>query len=304
MEKVKKPDVYEIITDRVISLLENSVIPWHRPWKTTMVNQKVEVVLPQNAVSNLPYHGINAMLLHALDFDLPYFLTFRQAKEHGGMVKKGEKGFPVLYYEQYTKEVLQEDGSTQDETVFVSKYYIVFNVEQCEGLTLVLPELVEPNTEDLEEMKVHANEDCESLIKGIPSPPSIHIKKSDKAFYQPDVDTIVMPQLSQFEQAEEYYCTFFHELVHSTGHESRLAREGITEYAYYGSESYSKEELIAEMGASFLCAKTGIEHHTLDNSVAYIKSWIAKFKEDKKLLVRAASQARKAVEYLLPPVQN
>jgi len=186
MEKVKKPDVYEIITERVISLLENSVIPWHRPWKTKVVNDKVEVVLPQNAVSNLPYQGINAMLLHALEFELPFFLTFNQVKEKGGMVKKGEKGFPVLYYEQFTKEVLQEDGTMKDETVFVSKYYIVFNIEQCENLTLVLPEMIAPKEEDLEGMKVHAIEHCEELIKGIPSPPSIHIKQSNKAFYQPD----------------------------------------------------------------------------------------------------------------------
>ena len=168
------------------------------------------------------------------------------------------------------------------------KYYTVFNLEQCEGIEI---ETVE------ESSQVNQIEACEKIMNDWKDKPEI--KNADSAYYKPSADYIGMPEINRFENSEAYYATLFHEAIHATGHHSRLDRSGLMSKAAFGSEVYAKEELVAEMGAAFLCGKTGIEDRTVDNHASYIKSWISKLKEDSKLLINAASKAQKAADYIL-----
>jgi antirestriction protein ArdC len=144
---------------------------------------------------------------------------------------------------------------------------------------------------------VHPIEQCESIVEQMPNRPKL--EQDSRACYRPSTDTVGMPARSAFHSAEEYYSTFFHELTHSTGHPSRVGREGITNHNSFGSEDYSKEELVAEMGAAMLCGVAGIASRTLDNSASYLQSWINRLRSDSRLIVSAASQAQKAADYIL-----
>ena len=166
------------------------------------------------------------------------------------------------------------------------RYYTVFNLEQCEGITS--PDPVR---------EINPLEQCETIVNSMPNPPGF--TQEARACYWPSTDTVGMPARSAFHAAEEYYSTLFHEITHSTGHPSRVGREGIMNHNPFGSEDYSKEELIAEMGATMLCGVAGIESRTLGNSAAYLQTWINKLKSDSRLIVSAASQAQKAADYVL-----
>ena len=165
------------------------------------------------------------------------------------------------------------------------RYYTVFNVEQCEGIA-----------SPIAAPAVNAIEECERIVRQMPNPPAM--QQDGRAWYRPSNDTVGMPSRNAFNSAEEYYSTLFHELTHSTGHTSRIGREGIEKLNTFGSESYSKEELIAEMGAAMLCGVAGIERKTLSNSAAYLQSWIDVLKSDARMVVSAASQAQKAADYI------
>ena len=168
------------------------------------------------------------------------------------------------------------------------RYYTVFNIEQAEGVEV-------PKDEPLPELSPIA--ECERIAERMPNPPKIEFDGGNRAFYRPLNDSVHLPLRKVFLSAEEYYSTLFHELVHSTGHGSRLNRPGIQD-VNFGSEKYSKEELIAEIGAAFLCGTTGIEKKTIQNSAAYVQNWLNALKDDKKLVVLAAAQAQKAVDYV------
>jgi antirestriction protein ArdC len=230
---------------------------------------------------------------------LPYRQTlsgyqFKQAQELKGNVRKGEKGTQIVFYKQL------RDRSKKDETCeddgrapFVLCYYTVFNVEQCDGLTL--PQIEQPTTAP----EIDADETCEAIVAGWENRPSLHLttETEHRAYYRPSTDAVHMPVRSRFVDTPHYYSTLFHELVHSTGHESRLNR---TFGAHFGDELYSKEELVAEMGAAFLCAIAEIDNeHTGRNTTAYIQSWISKLEEDNRLMVHAAANAQKAVDSIL-----
>jgi antirestriction protein ArdC len=161
----------------------------------------------------------------------------------------------------------------------------VFNVEQCEGID---SPMIAPAVNPIEE--------CERIVSQMPNPPAM--EQDARAWYKPSTDTVGMPSRNAFNSAEEYYSTLFHELTHSTGHSSRIGRDGIEKLNTFGSESYSKEELIAEMGAAMLCGVAGIERMTLSNSAAYLRSWIDVLKSDSRMVVSAASQAQKAADYI------
>jgi len=278
-------DVYQIITDRIIEIMEQGVIPWRKPWNSGREGG------PLNLVSKRHYQGINCFLLacYGSNFGSPYWLTYNQAQHLGGNVKKGEKGTPVIFWKLYEREEPEADNGII--TVPVLRYYTVFNVEQCEDIPIPEPE---GNTW-AEHDPIEA---AEAVILAMPNRPFVEIGGT-RACYSPSRDHVHVPELFRYEHAEEYYSTFFHELAHATGHESRLNREGVTVPHFFGDSVYSREELVAEMAAAFLCGHTGIENVTIKNSAAYLQSWIRTLRGDRKLAIIAAAQAQKAANYIL-----
>jgi len=276
-------DAYQIITDRLITILETGTAPWRKPWNYG--NERG----PLNLVSRKHYQGINCFLLACTAFSSPYWLTYRQAQERGGNVRRGEKGTLVIFWKMLEKDDPQaEDGKRR---LPLLRHYTVFNIEQCEGLTA--PPL-EESTWKVHDPIVAA----ETVIINMPNPPIIE-KSGTRACYSPSRDLVRVPDLFRFDRPEDYYGTFFHELAHATGHKSRLNREGITGQHFFGDAVYSREELVAEMTAAFLCGHCGVENITLDNSAAYLQSWIKALRGDKKLAIIAAAQAQKAADYIL-----
>jgi antirestriction protein ArdC len=287
-----RPSIYQTVTDRIISSLKAGVIPWEKPWKTP---RYAGGPFPCNFYTGKPYRGINVLLLWSSEYNSPFWLTFKQAQALKGTVRKGEHGTPIIFYKQlpeYAKN--DEDTAGKDECVpFVLCHYTVFNVEQCDGLTL--PEIEQPtNAPEIDEDEI-----CKGIVSGWENRPALHLNCSIeyRAYYRPSTDSVHMPARSRFVDAPHYYSTLFHELIHSTGHESRLNR---TFGDRFGDELYSKEELVAEMGAAFLCAIAGIANeHTDRNTTAYIQNWIAKLEDDNRLIVHAAANAQRAVDLIL-----
>jgi antirestriction protein ArdC len=269
---------YERITGQIIALLEQGTIPWHKPWKAS-------TGWPRNLVTNKPYRGINVLLLHCMSYESPCWLTLRQANILGGTVKKGEKACPVVFWKRLT---VGEKDSTEERQIPLLRYYSVFNLAQCEGLKNGTP----PNGTESVPSK------SEDIIANMPQRPAIK-DGFTKAFYSLREDYIGMPARERFSRNEEYYTTLFHELVHSTGHESRLNRPTLNEQAGFGSDPYCKEELVAEIGAAFLCGQAEIAGRTIDNSAAYVAEWLKRMKDDKKLIVHAAAQAQRAADFVL-----
>jgi antirestriction protein ArdC len=274
--------VYDLATARILQQLENGVAPWRRPWGGPMR-------VPRNLTTLKPYRGVNVFLLACQGYDSPFWLTYRQAQEIGGHVRKGEHGAPVVFWTEWERPD-KETGETAK--IPVLRHYTVFHVSQCEGIGHLVPPvkvLDNPNP---------PIDRCEAIVGGMPSAPSIR-HDFDSAFYRPSADMVGMPPRPRFDSSEAYYATLFHELTHSTGHASRLNRPGIADPARFGSQPYGREELIAEMGAAFLCSHAGIETATLDNSASYIDGWIRAIREDRTLVVTAAAQAQKAADFIL-----
>jgi len=271
--------VYQIITDQIIAKLEEGKVPWQKPWNGSST--------PTNYVSNKPYRGINAFLLSMSTYQSNFWLTFNQAKELGGTVKKGEKSTLVVFWKEVNKKGNNDD---ENESYQMLRYYRIFNIDQCENVREIKNRDVEEVNNDIEE-----DLDQEWFIKSLHHVPEINFG-GHRAFYSPSEDFIQIPQLKHFENSDEFYAVQFHEIVHSTGHQSRLGR--LEKTAAFGNHDYSKEELTAEMGACFLCGIAGIET-TFENSAGYIQGWLKKLKSDPKFVVRAAGKAQKAVDYLL-----
>ncbi|HET6143862.1 MAG TPA: zincin-like metallopeptidase domain-containing protein [Candidatus Acidoferrales bacterium] len=273
--------VYSIVTEQIIKQLEAGVVPWRKPWRAEP---------PCNLVSGKQYRGINPFLLASQGYGSRYWLTFNQASKLGGHIRKGEKSSIVTFWNIGKEKTIQDaEGDSHKSKPFLLRYYRVFNIEQTEGIA---DKLGIGNATP----RVPSIEQCESIVSAMPNKPAA--EQSNAAWYKPSTDTVGMPSKSLFRSSEEYYSTLFHELTHSTGHSSRVGREGIEQLNTFGSESYSKEELIAEMGAAMLCGITGISPATIPNSAAYLQSWINKLRGDSKLLVSAASQAQKAADYI------
>ena len=272
-----KNHAYERITERIVALLEQGTIPWHKPWQ-------VKTGWPHNYVSQKPYRGINAFLLSAMRCESPFWLTFRQAIELGGIVRKGEKACPVVFWKP-TKIADRESG--EDKKISILRLYHVFNTAQCDGLGDA------PFVRDISPVVKPAE-----IVAHMPEPPIIKHGMAS-AFYSPQEDSIGIPLQERFESEECYYTTLFHELIHSTGHETRLKRATLAETNGFGSDPYCKEELIAEMGAAFLCGQAEIAERTIESSAAYIKAWLEKLQSDKTLVVQAAAQAQKAADFIM-----
>lgn len=269
--------VAEIITDKLVAMLEQGTAPWQKTWSNGS-----GLGSHRNLKTGSKYRGINAIMTGASGYASPYWVTLRQANELGGKVKKGEKGTSVIY--------LGKTEATEDKAAYsFLKYYTVFNLDQTEGLAA-------PVTEAPREFQpIQA---CADLVaKTQVRSPISH--GGDRAFYRPLTDSIQMPAPESFKTPEAYYATLFHELSHATGHASRLSRDSLTTVAAFGSHEYSKEELVAEMSAAFLCGETGIEAATLQNQAAYLQGWIRVLKGDPKMAISAAAQAQKAADYIM-----
>ncbi len=270
-----KQTIYEMVTERIIQKLEHGVIPWRKPWNSS--NQAV------SWKTQKPYRGVNALLL-----DPGEYATFNQIQEAGGKVKKGAKGHLIVFW----KWLDIENAETGEiEKVPFLRYYKGFEINtQCEG--------IKSKSKDAEPIHHDPIESAEVIIKGYQDAPPITFAPG-KAYYVPAEDTISVPAITDYNIKQEYYSTLFHEMIHSTGHKKRLNRPGVTDKAAaFGTETYSKEELVAEMGAAMLCGVAGIENHTIENSASYISSWIRQLKGDPKLAVTAASAAQKAADYI------
>jgi antirestriction protein ArdC len=275
------PTVPEIITESVLKQLEQGVAPWRRPWSTS---------IPQNLISKKPYRGLNVFSLATQGYGSPYWLTFNQAKQLGTHVRKDEKSTLVSFWKR--SEYVRENASTgqrENKTSILLRYYHVFNIEQCDGLRAIYGDDWKP---------INPIEQCEAIANSMPNAP--RIERHSHAFYRSSADLIGIPSRNCFESPETYYTTLFHELTHSTGHSSRLRRfeENSTDHEF-ASESYSKEELVAEIGAAMLAGISGISHSTLANSASYLQAWINKLRSDSRLIISAASHAQKAVDYIL-----
>lgn len=287
------------VTDQIIELLEAGTVVWHQPWTS--------YGMPSNALTERYYEGFNAFYLNHITikkgYSAPFFMTYKQAAEKGGNVRKGEKGYPVVFW-KIGKRVTgtKTDTNTGEETdtfkkTFTPFVWTVFNIDQIESIDINLTTTPKTNNEIIN--------DCQAIIDEMPQKPKISFG-GDKAYYAPFTDKVQMPPLENFDNSESFYATFFHELVHATGHTSRLDRFNEQEApASFGDTAYSKEELTAELGASFLCAHTGLLNTTLQSSAAYIKGWLKALKNDKTLIYAAASKAGKAARYIIgqPAIQ-
>ena len=276
-------NVYEMITDKFIKIMEAGQIPWQKPWFGIS-----DVAF--NRVTGKSYSLLNQMLLSKPG----EWASFKQWSTLGGKIRKGEKSEFVVFWKILKEKTESEDGKTTVKTIPLLRYYPVFHISQIEG--------VEPK-ERAEMNHIDPIVAAEEIKKSYSERESIVIDESpsNSAFYSPSRDFISVPARGQFTNANQFYATLFHEMVHSTGHWNRLGRfEEKASIAAFGSEVYSKEELVAEMGSAFLLNHVGIDtEKTFTNSAAYLQSWLKQLKSDSRFVVSAASKAQKAVEYII-----
>lgn len=287
--------LYDEVSNTIIAMIEKGVAPWRKTWST--------YGLARNYGTNHIYTGINLILMNNTIHLIPYFLTFNQIKEQGGKIKKDVKAEKVIYFDVYykdgddktlTKEEAMQRRKNGQEIYILKfiKYYNVFAIEDIEGIEFEIPEMELKHNETIVR--------CEEIIKNMPKRPELRQIDANRACYVPELDFVNMPSIEQFESAEYYYATFFHELTHSTGHVSRLAREEIMNLQKFGGIPYSKEELVAEMGASFLCSSVQIDYDNIvENNVAYLAGWLKVLKEDSKFIFKVSAEVQKAVVYIL-----
>ena len=291
----KQNDIYAQITGAIIKELENGTVPWQKPWQNGTFMGCI------SHTSGKPYSMLNQWLLGNRAGE---WLTYKQIQKEGGKVKAGEKSSLVVFW-SFTDVVKKEtetdeNGNEIEVCKVVKRYpilkgYNVFHVEQCEGIKPRFNNealTYEHTTVEMAEQIVAEYVEREAL--------RLEIKDTNRACYSPFFDKVELPMRKQFKEGAEYYSTLFHELTHSTGHARRLNRPEIVNINFFGSEDYSKEELVAEMGAAFLCQAVKIEcEKAFKNSAAYIAGWLRALKNDKKLVVMAAAKAEKAAEYIM-----
>jgi antirestriction protein ArdC len=272
-------DLYKEITDKVVSGFESGVTPWTRPWSVS----KGAEMYPKNYCSGKYYRGINVLLLWATGYSDMRFATYKQWADKGAQVRKGEKGTQVILFKPITMRDKVEPENKKD--ILLMRSFTVFNISQVDGIKedIVPVELVPV------QMQYTTAVEFESLAK--------YVHGGNRAFYRIEGDTIHMPNIDQFKSEGEYHATALHELTHWTGIEKRCDRQFGKRF---GDQAYAFEELVAEMGAAFLCGHAGIEYQT--QHASYIKSWCDILKGDKKSIITAASQAQKACDYVLKQV--
>lgn len=277
-------NVYELVTNRIIEQLENNIVPWEKPWGGTLDGAF-------NRVSKKPYSILNQILLKYGG----EYASFKQWKDLGGHIRKAEKSEIIVFWKMYPIKEKQDDGTEIIKTIPLLKYINVFHISQVDGVE----PLKQKVTHDIEPI-----DKAEKILNDYWNRENITIEhvKGDKAFYSPMFDKIQLPLFEQFKQSEEYYSTAFHESVHSTMKTSRCNRQEDRKgkVVSFGSEEYSKEELVAEVGSAQLMNMVGIETtKSFRNSTAYIQSWLKVLRNDNKFIVSASSKAEKAVNYIL-----
>ncbi|MFC0182579.1 Antirestriction protein ArdC [Pseudarcicella hirudinis] len=304
-----KNSIYDIITDRIIEIIQNNDnLVWRQSWTT---NKEGQPNFPMNYTSKENYKGFNGYFIKwqmvALKHDCPYFMTYKQVFEKGGNVKKGAKAYTACFY---TKDLYRHLQTGK--TITASKYKELSHAEKAnyhQSFTLKVYNIF--NANDIEGVKFDDRwkgvavskkdqiTNCEKIYTKMPNKPKLYFG-GDKAYYTPNFDSVQMPVIKDFNVPQEYYSTLFHELIHSTGYSERLNRKfgkGMSD------PQYAFEELIAELGASYLCGYTHIDYFTLNNSAAYIKSWkksvIEELRGNNKAIFKAASEAQKASDYIL-----
>ena len=276
--------IHEIVTERIIAEMEKGNLPWKRPWS----------MVSGGAISHVTGKSYSLLNQWLLSQEGEY-LTYNQARGEGGNVIKGSKSELIVFFKPYKVSGTDTDGKKVDKTIPLLRYYNVFHIGQCEGIkpkyaSVVLPKEFDP----IEEAERVA---CEySDREGIPI---IHAQQNG-AFYSPLYDRITLPLKNQFSDSAEYYSTLFHELAHSSGHQSRLNRFSVDSVWQESKDDYSKEELVAEITAATILATIGIEtSSSFKNSAAYIQSWISALRNDKSLIISAAGKAEKAVVLIM-----
>ena len=267
--------VYRYVTERILSELSKGVVPWKRSWGG--------VGFPVNRASGKPYRGVNSLLLPPGEY-----LTFKQARDLGGSIKKGEAPFMVVFYrmiDRQEEEAENRTGNSEDtvKRIPLLRYYRVYEIGQCDGIDRRYSALRRTEAERIEA--------AEAIRRRYSDPPAV-VEKGMRACYSPILDLVMTPPIENFHSDEEYYSTLFHELVHSTGHPKRLNRK----FGAFGNDAYSFEELVAEIGGAMLCGMSGIVESTIENSAAYIRSWSKRLRQDDTLIVKAASAAQKAAD--------
>lgn len=288
-------NVYELITERIIDELSKGTIPWHKPWVCVGKGYGKAV----SHTNGRPYSLLNQLILGRPG----EYLTWNQVQKEGGKVKKGAKAGMVCFWKMLPvdktdkdgKPIVDENGKTEKKVIPYLKYYSVFHIDDTEGITAKYADVTAaPTLPD----KAEAHAEAERILHEYVDREGIKIveEESDEAYYSPSQDIIHLPIMKQFDNTSEYYSTAFHEAVHSTGHKSRLDRFTTGKAAAFGGTEYSKEELVAELGAASICHRLGIETDgSFKNSAAYIQAWLKALRNDNRMIVGAASKAEKAV---------
>jgi antirestriction protein ArdC len=283
-----RPDPYQQVTETIIGHLENGVVPWRCPWNP-------DTGKPRNFSSGNTYRGINVMLLGCRFMESPWWLTYRQAQELGGHVRKGEKGAMIVKYGQFPIRDEPVDANVKPRMGLYLKTFTVFNACQIEGVEFPPPpENARPNPSERIER-------AEAIVKAMPQRPNILEGVGTRACYRSNLDCVEMPSFAQFISAEDYHRVLFHELAHATGHSSRLNRPSLVNHDGFGGENYTQEELVAEMASAFLCMEADIAQDRHEHSAAYLQSWLTvlKSKDHRRWIVQAASQAARAADFIL-----
>lgn len=281
-------DPYQIVTDIILAHLARGVVPWRCPWNRSTGR-------PRNFHSGREYQGVNVLLLGLQQFASPWWMTFRQVQEHEGLVRKGERGTPIMKWGRHEKTMKNGDGTEETKRTFYLKSYRVFNAVQIEGIAFPEPERA--TQLDPAERIPRA----EQIVAQMPQPPAIKEGRTTQASYHPPTDTVKMPALARFQSSEDYHLTLFHELIHATGHATRLDRSGVMGSDGFKGKVYSQEELVAEMGAAFLGMEAGIVRDQHEQSAAYLKEWLDVLgePEHRRWIVLAANQAGRAADFVL-----
>lgn len=300
--KKKKPDVYQVVTDSILAILDKGACPWQKPWKGGKDG------MPRNLHSGKPYRGMNVLLLGweamGKGYSSPYWLTYKQAKELGGSVIKGQKATTVTFWKLLSKTEEAATGEDKTSSFMMLKMYNVFNYEQTEGCRI--PKGREATSEPTEPTAAE-NAEADKLATAtladyVYRQPGLAYSEEDssKAYYVPSRDRIVMPNKAQFKTPEHYHAVAFHEAGHSTGHKSRLARRNLMDPVKFDKHAYGQEELVAEFTSAFCASWLGVDTSAVfENSAAYLASWKKTIRADKKMVVMAAAQAQKAADLIL-----
>lgn len=284
-----KQDVYERVTAHIVAELEKGVRPWMKPWNAEHAAGRITRPLRANGQ---PYRGINVLMLWGAasecGFSAPIWMTFKQAQELGAHVRKGEKGNLVVYANTITKTETDDNGQESERDIPFMKGYTVFNVEQVEGLPAHFYALAEPAADSVQRI-----ERAETFFAATRA----DIRNGgDRAYFSPAEDRVQMPPFEAFRDAEAYYATLAHELTHWTKAKSRLDRDFGRKR--FGDSGYAMEELVAELGAAFICADLALTPEPRDEHAAYLAHWLKVLKEDKRAIFSAAAHAQRAADYL------